>query len=716
MAKITITDSTGLTADLAVRDDAPFARARGTKVIIAAASLVGDFTSPVDQISFSKGAFGAAFGEPSLLVNGAATFGINAGASGALSVLKSADRTLFPDDGVSAAIPIAADECWIGVELDGTLEGAVSAVVDGFGVGVSASGAVELATYTLVKAVGGSFPLLKDCVGTALENYSATLSAAAIRKQKAGTVNATAIGGTVAFTASYSLPVSVNPLASANLPFNYKIEVKPAATVEISGTIAVSGEFVVRSHKISDTELRMGVYKKQGTTLSAAITANAGIQATHKHRDLLATVLGVAFGGAEADIFGIPASDADAFDGVLQESLNRSVSIALNLACSASRTHEAAVLYSIDLAGGDPAQTDTAIAAALRGDWTQLDHLPNARELRNVVKKTHEFQHKTVINLLGVYNAESVTDFVRSCTILHDENGGVVITDKASASRIATVQIPYAADPDKLRSALADAFLATVTYSAAAKGKLKASISASQSYFLYKRKLTRQEMTDAIRLGVQLGLIQAPDWNQTLAESSWFEHTRVSVTATYNGDAAFRLFFAAPATRSTRTQAEFERIGRTTMLALIDPADPAGEVRRRVLANDQIWDAMDHTGAIASFGTIPGLKALSPTELGVIGVDWIGVRWWADSMSQISKQLAGLLSAIETSSSADPSTDPEFMKNREKVAATLAAVTRRAHAAFVGGWGLAVMAALGGSAVALSMDVSCDGNTRHYEK
>src|SRR5512132_377700 len=143
MATITITDKTGLTADLAVRDDSPFARARGTKMVLAAASLVGDFTSPVDQINFSKGTFGVAFADPSLLVDGAAV-SLNAGASGALSVVRAADRTLFPDDGVSPAIPIAADECWVGVEIDGTLGGAVSAAIDGFGVGVSASGAVEL--------------------------------------------------------------------------------------------------------------------------------------------------------------------------------------------------------------------------------------------------------------------------------------------------------------------------------------------------------------------------------------------------------------------------------------------------------------------------------------------------------------------------------------------------------------------------------------------
>jgi len=388
----------------------------------------------------------------------------------------------------------------------------------------------------------------------------------------------------------------------------------------------------------------------------------------------------------------------------------------LNLACSASRTHEAAALYSIDLAAGETAQTDAAISAALRGDWTKLDQLPNARVLRNVVRNTSAFQHKATINLLGVYNAESIAEFVRSSTILHDENGTVVITDKASASRIATVQVPYAADPDKLRSALADAFLATVTYSAAAKGKLKATISAAQSYFIYERKLSRQDMTDAVLLGIQLGLTQSADWSTTLAETASFVHARISVTANYDSAAAFRLFFADDTGRTIRTQAELERVGRTTMRALIDPADPSGEIRRSVLANDRIWSAMDDTGNVASFGTIPGLAGLSPVQIAVVSADWIDVRWWADSMSQVGKQLAKLIAAIETSKAADPSTDPEFMKNRENVAASLAAVTRRTHAAFVGGWGVAVMVALSGSAASLAMDVNWEGNSRHYEK
>ena len=715
MATIAITDSTGLTADLTVRDDSPLAKAKGTKLLLAAASLVGDFTSPIDQINFRKGTFGGTFAEPSLLVDGAKTFAINAGACGALSIVKPADKTLFGDDGVSPAIPIADDECWIGVEIDGTLGGGVSAAVDGFGVGVGVSTAVSFATYSLIKATAKSFPLLKDCVRTALDDYSVAASASAIRSQKAGTVNATDIAGTVTFTGSYSLPVSVHALASANLPFNYNIAVNPAAMIEISGQIAVSGDFVVRVHRLGGSELQMGVYKKKGTTLTAAVAASVGIGADHNNTDLLASVLGAVFPGAAPEQSGIPASDAAALESVLQESLNRSVSIALNLACSASETHEAAVLYSIDLAGGDAGRTDAAMAAALHGDWTQLDRLPNARELRNVVKATHEFQHKTTINLLGIYNAGSVSDFVRSCAILRDENGAVFLTDKASASRIASAQTPYAADPDKLRSALADAFLATVTYSAAAAGGLKAAIAASQTYFRYENKLSRQEMTDAILLGRQLGLLQSPDWSETLAENPWFGHARINVTAQYGGDHALRLFFTDPATRSTRSQAELERIGRTTMLALIDPADPAGEIRRDALADDRIWQAMNDTGDVAVFGTIPGLSGVSSAGLGAVAADWIDVRWWADSMVKLGGQLARLIPAL-ASSPADPTKDADFMRHRRKVAAALAAVTRDAHAAFAGGWGLAVMFALSGSAAALTMDIGWDANAKHYER
>jgi len=146
------------------------------------------------------------------------------------------------------------------------------------------------------------------------------------------------------------------------------------------------------------------------------------------------------------------------------------------------------------------------------------------------------------------------------------------------------------------------------------------------------------------------------------------------------------------------------RQGRTVMMALIDPADPAGMVRRSVLANDAAWQAMDESGNPAQFQFIGALSGLGPTQLGAVTADWTAIAWWADAMEKIGPALAGALAGTGS---------PDFMKKRQKLAGLLASVTRNTHAAFVGGWGLAVMFALSGAAKA-TLDISSDGNSRHY--
>src|ERR1017187_2966565 len=145
--------------------------------------------------------------------------------------------------------------------------------------------------------------------------------------------------------------------------------VSPAATAEVQGALDVTGEFLIRSHKISDKLVRLGIYKKKGTTLSASISASAGIEVLAGNTDLLGMVLNAALPGADANKCGIPADTAKALNSVIKETIDRSIAIELNAACSASSTHEAALLYEISLDEGDTARTDSALKAALAGDW-----------------------------------------------------------------------------------------------------------------------------------------------------------------------------------------------------------------------------------------------------------------------------------------------------------------------------------------------------------
>ena len=704
MPTIAITDTTGVTTNVEIRADSPLAQAGLTQIVSTAASLAGSLIQPVDQAPVQTVVLGAAFNDPSFLISGAATLALSAAANAQLTLFKPADKTLFGADPFAPTITIGPQECWIGFEIDANVAGALTGTADGFGVGIAAASAVSLATYTRIAPAGTGFPTFLDAVAQALANYRVSCSAAAIRGLPAGTVTASDLGGSLTFSGSYSLPVSVNALATANLPLNHQIALNPSVTLQVVGQIALAGDFHVRSYKPSETQLVLGVYKKKATTLTATLTAGAKLEADLGKTDLLAAVMGTVFPGVDPAQEGVTGDTAAALKTVLQQGLDRSLSIAANLACSASFADEAAVVYAIDLAGGDSAATDAAISAALAGDWTGIDALPNAEPLRNIVRHTQDFQHKFAINLLGIYNAVSVADFVKSCTILHDGDGRIVITDQASASRIRAAAAPFLADPDKLRTALAEAFLATVTYTASAGSDFAASLSASQTYFLYDNQLTRQEMKDAVLLGEALGLIRDSVWDGVLAANPLFRHARIEATAQYDNAAALRLFFADPTARTLRARADLVRQGRTVMMALIDPADPAGMVRRSVLANDAAWQAMDESGNPAQFQFIGALSGLGPTQLGAVTADWTAIAWWADAMEKIGPALAGALAGTGS---------PDFMKKRQKLAGLLASVTRNTHAAFVGGWGLAVMFALSGAAKA-TLDISSDGNSRHY--
>jgi hypothetical protein len=124
---------------------------------------------------------------------------------------------------------------------------------------------------------------------------------------------------------------------------------------------------------------------------------------------------------------------------------------------------------------------------------------------------------------------------------------------------------------------------------------------------------------------------------------------------------------------------------------------------------------MDDDGNISSFGTLPYVNHLNANELADVGADWVSIAWWRDALLKVVPILADVLSTIANSGAEDPTTDPDFMTRREKLAKNLASVARNSNAAFVEGWGPAVMFALSGRRGKVEMVVAWDGNVKSYE-
>jgi hypothetical protein len=715
MATLKITDEFGLNTTVQFRDDSPLALSKLIHIAAVGQGLKNEIDKPIDQ-TFLKGfTFGADWSSPTSTIGDVAKVTEGAGVGGAISIVRPVDKTLFPDDDFAPTITLTPDQCWVGIEIDASTDASLKVSADGFGVGIAGTAKLGLTTYTLIHKSSGQFPALLDGLKTALDGFSVASTAEALRKQPTGIVCVSELGGTVTISSSYQFPVSINPLASADLPFNYKISVQPEGTLKLAGSIAFSGDLIVRAHKLTDTTLEIGVYKKKGSTLSASFTAATGVGIDLGTTDLAAAILNTALPGANSKGAGINGGSAEELNAALKDCIDRSLSIAMNVSCSAATTDEAAVIYHVDLSAGNTDATNAALKSALQGDWTLLTRLPNAQLLRNIVTDSKEYKHKTAINLFGIYNAEDVDTYVQSCTILHDENGHVSVIDKASASRISVAAMPYAADVDKLRTALAQDFLATVSYAVVAS-KIQPALAIQQSYFLYDKALSRQKMLDQILLGAALRLFAKADWNATLTDNSVFPHAHISASAKYKDANILSLFFSDPTQRKPRSRAAIERAGRNAMIASIDPGDPAGVQRLAVLNNDQIWNAMDSNGNKANFRTIAGLTQLALPVLEAVGTDWEAITWWADATEQVPPKLADTLAFLATlPASGDFSTNPDFLAKTKALQRVLGGVAKKTHAAFAGAWGMAVVFTLAGTGAERSIDISWSSTSKHYE-
>lgn len=732
MANLQITDTLGLITTLELRDDSPLAKAKITQISSLTQALRAEFTKPLDQTSLNEFSFGVDCSTPNAAIDNIAKLSLGAVVCGEISIIRPADTTLFPSDAFSPEIKIAPDQCWVGVGFGVSVDANAQASVDGFGAGVEDISKCHLTTYTLIETRAGKFPTLIDALKVALEGFRLAATVDAVRGQPTGIVYKSEISGTLTFTGSYQLPVSINALASADLPLNYKISVQPEATLKLSGSIALSGDLIVRSHKVGENLLELGVYKKRDSTLTANFTAKAGVGVYKGTTDLASMFLSAAFPGVTSKDAGITGDAAKGLNSALNDCIDRSLSVAMNISCSAESTDEAAVIYQIDLSAGDPDATNIALKDALKGNWTGLSQLGNAKLSRNIVTDSREYKHAISMNLLGFYNAAHVDSYVQSCTILSDPHGHVVVTDKSEASRVSVAAAPYAADPDKLRRALAQDFLVTAAYAAVAANvpitiqasagsgsEVQPVLTMQQSYIFYKDSATKQDMKDQILLGVALKLIdegqETQYWEGTLAANRSFPHARVSASVKYNNDGVLALFFTDPGRRTPRSRPEIERAGRNAMIALLDPGDPAGPERLAALQNDAIWNAMDLNGNVAAFKTIPELSQLSVTALGAVSVDWTAISWWADAMSKTALKLKELLALLETIPGNDFSRNPEFVAKTNAFQKIVGGFVKNTHADFVNGWGMAVVFALAGSGSQRAMDIGWEHVLKHYQ-
>jgi len=717
MANISISDQLQATASISISDGSALALAQLKNLSFAHLPIVGDFAKPLDQFTLDNVEIGIGLSTPSASVGESLSF--SGGLNAALSVFTPKHKNLFGDEDFAPALAIHPSECWAGLRLKTTLQETLSAKsANGFGLSLTTGTTVALTTFVHFPYPGAPMPVFKEALTKLLEAFSIAATPAQLRAIPAGIAHAVEATGSVSLGASYSVPLTVSPFATLGLPFNLALNVAPSLVASIKGSVTLQGSFIVRTYRSSDTKIVIGLYKKQETTLSAALTVSAGVGTDIGSTDILAKVLGAVIPSASLDDLHLDEAQKQDLSAGLKQCANESIAIALNACCTASDSDEAAVIYELDLSRGDMAVTDAAIAAALRGDWSPFESLPNAAPIRHILRDLAERNHKLNINLLGLYNATSIADYLNSTTVLQDEHGQISIVDKVTAKTLSAETTPYAAKPDKLRTILARDFIATATYGACS-GKLGiAAFSVHQSFLDYHAKASISNVKSQIALAKIFGFALNPDLDSFVAAHTSFTHNKFYLDAVYDLPCVYRLFYQDVNTHTPYLKETLDSIGRKAKIDLLDPAAANAMPRLVALRNDDTWKAMNDNGNVTKFGTIPSLSRLESTALGAISADWTDIRTWSDALLNIAPALSALLKAVEQAKSPNPQADPAFLAAHKKLEGVLNQLSEDTKSAFGDGWPLAVMyrvASASSGAPAqpeVKMDISINGKSQ----
>ena len=626
---------------------------------------------------------------------------IGAGISGSLKLFSAKDEQLFDPEVFSDPINIGPNQIYVGIGTSATVSIGLTPKSGDLGFGFDAGSQITLTSYKLFESAPQ--PLFVDALKESIAAFSLPGDLEDLRKMPAGSVVAVEGNGNIKFSGSLDVLSVVNPLAVVSLPDPLGgVKLSSGNAIKIGASLEITGSYQIRAQKTGKDKVRLGYYKKRGTEFTVKASASAGLTAGVGKFDLIEAVLKAISSDPKADfetLKGSGLSDAqiESIKKVIEAGISRKLEIAVGFEFSSQGTSEAAFLFDFELDKLDETGRK-ALHDALDGDLSGLSRskegLPTGVHfVRSIFTEIQKKRHALKFNLLGIYNSISVSTLILKGRVLFDHaTGELIITDTATASRIAASTLNFAADNEKLKKVMAESVLMTVAYKFS---KLvthpKPELAITHSYFELHSKTSATDLRNNLDVFEALGLIKANDKNQLLGATKKFGRTTLFAETSFDDPLVNSLFLNNGAARS---QTEYENAGRKA-LALLVQSDEEQASRRKPATDDALWKEMSKQGQ-PNFKFIEALKTLNPVELGVITADYTVIKWWAESMVEMGKRLLEMRKFLDEHPGIDPQ-NKAFKSLRKKLGSKLKEVVSNTKAEFGDPWGLVAMDQMSGS-------------------
>jgi hypothetical protein len=682
--------------------------------LLAGVDVVSQLRTPLHLVNAGESGLGLSWSDTVPLGTSGVALTVAAGAKAVVGVYNRTGMQLLENTFIGAPLKVPAGRGFVAFSIRPSLDIGLKQQVGALSFGFSSGSESELRCYRPFDLTGAPITLADACKDV-LEHFVIPNTADDLRQMKdlpAGTLACVSGHGTLQIGASVNLAAAFNPLSSVDtLPQLGTLKVSGGASASVGFKATLSGDFQIRVQRMDGSAVRLSYHQVAGRGLDVTLGASAGTGITLGDKDLVKLLFagpGGLPGAAKEDLVqgGITSQQLDRVTAAMKAGISRKLEVAVSAQFSSLQQDEAAFLYEIDLDALDAAGA-SAVDAALAGDLTALNALePDGHGIRALQSRTQALSKKKVswrVNLVGIVNILSMSELVRTGTIVHDEESGeLLITDKVTSDRVgATI------GPKQIRKLLYESAVMTLTYKASGLDA-NTGLEAAQSFFFFDKAANRQRVSDYLDAVAALGLMNVAAIDTHLGGDDDFGKASLLLETTFDQAASERVFHQPGAPPD---QDFYEAIGRRALLALVKATDPDA-YRRLPLRDDALWKKMKDAGQPSFRFVLPppiagGDETRQALRVGVVAADYSVIVWWAEAMALAADRLAEMLTFLNGRQASSLDTDPAFRKRRADLEDAIVKAIRRNTSTFDDPWGLvALFMASEGTAEAAATVVS----------
>ena len=309
-------------------------------------------------------------------VGAAGELSLSAGASAGLG-LHEGGSTLFAGSDLQAPVAVPNGTTYASLTLEALLKAGLAGAVGALGFGFKGGTGLRYAYFHPFDTVAAA-PSVADAVSAMLHAAILPADADDLKRMPPGAFASLAGEGEISLTGKVALSSSANLLATPGLPLVGAFAVTQGATVNVDASFTASGEFELRVSKPAAAVVRIAFHRRRGRSLSVSATATAGVTATLKGKDLLATLMKAISSNPEPDLLAlVDAGLGDAAITSIQQaiaaSIDRTLTVAAQLQISALAESESLFAYKINL-GKLPSGDEPIVKDALHGHLHALEN------------------------------------------------------------------------------------------------------------------------------------------------------------------------------------------------------------------------------------------------------------------------------------------------------------------------------------------------------